>query len=84
MMTYRSNNNTVIDSIRKLLLNYDLQIARVESELELRQETMDFAVDNDDALFQKNKIEYDNYKLFLCRLKQQKKGLSESLFICLI
>ena len=77
-MTYRSNN-TVIDSIRRLLFNYDLQITRVKSELALRQETMDFAVDNDNSLFQKNKIEYDNYKLFLVRLEQQKRQLIEKL-----
>lgn len=78
-MICRSNNNTVIDSIRKLLFNYDLQITRVKSELALRQETMDFAVDNDNSLYQRNKIEYDNYKLFLVRLEQQKRQLIEKL-----
>lgn len=71
----------VITRVRRTLLNYSIEIERVEKEIELRKETMDlYSFSNklaDKRKFIEAKVEKENYEVFLNRLKNQKKGLLE-------
>ena len=75
-MTCLSN---VVERIRRMLLNYDLELARVEAEIALRQEKMDLLACVNGAKAQKEfltaKVEKENYEVFRYRIIEQKKGL---------
>jgi len=82
-MTYRSNNP--IERIRKLLLNYDLEIERVKSEIAIRKENMAFYGNSARKEYLKKfavaKVEKENYEVFLNRLNEQKNNLLKRLSV---
>ena len=80
MENYRSSfSNNVVEQVRKLLLNYELLEARVETEIALRDELMNFYEGSvkkaDLQKFIDAKIEKENFEVFLSRIRTQKKDL---------
>lgn len=76
-MNYRSKG--VIAKIKKSLVNYDLLIENIKSEIELREEKMDFlscsTKKKDLKDFAVAKVEKENYEVFLSRIQRQKNSL---------
>lgn len=72
-MIYHSN---IIERLKKTLLKFDLEIARVEGEISFYSEKMDLTCQStkkdDLKTFALAKIQKENYEVFLNRLKAYK------------
>lgn len=75
-MTYHSN---IIERLKKTLLKFDLEIARVEGEISFYSETMDLTCQStkktDLKRFALAKVSKENYEVFLNRLKAYKTAI---------
>ncbi len=73
---YHSKGQCIIERLKRTLLKYDLEIARVEGEIALAAEKMDLYAQStrkkDLQRFALAKIDKENYEVFLNRLKTYK------------
>lgn len=78
-MTYHSKAQNIIERLRRTLLKYDLEIARVEGEITLASEKMDLYSQStrksDLRQFVAAKIDKENYDVFINRLKTYKTAI---------